>query len=40
MQDTRFDLVELAADVHLAYERKNYTEFKELLLEFIREGRY
>jgi hypothetical protein len=40
MQDTRFDLAELAADVHLAYKRKNYTEFKALLLEFIRRGRY
>jgi hypothetical protein len=40
MQDTRFDLVELSADVHLAYKRKDYVEFKELLLEFIREGRY
>jgi hypothetical protein len=40
MQDTRFDLVELAADVHLAYKRKDYVEFKELLLEFIKEGRY
>jgi hypothetical protein len=40
MQDTRFDLVELAADVHLAYKRKNYEEFKALLLEFIKEGRY
>jgi hypothetical protein len=40
MQDTRFDLVELAVDVHLAYQRKNYVEFKSLLLEFIKEGRY
>jgi hypothetical protein len=40
MQDTRFDLVEMAADIHLAYQRKNYIEFKTLLLEFIREGRY
>jgi hypothetical protein len=40
MQDTRFDLVELAADVHLAYQRKNYIEFKSLLLEFIKKGRY
>lgn len=40
MQDTRLDLVELATDVHLAYKRKNYNEFKALLLEFIRKGRY
>jgi hypothetical protein len=40
MQNTRFDLVELSADVHIAYQRKDYTEFKELLLEFIKEGRY
>jgi hypothetical protein len=40
MKDTRFDLVELAADVHLAYQRKNYVEFKTLLLEFIKGGRY
>jgi hypothetical protein len=40
MQDTRLDLVEMAADIHLAYQRKNYIEFKTLLLEFIREGRY
>lgn len=34
------ELVERAADVHLAYQRKNYDEFRELFTEFIQKGRF